>query len=101
MKPILVVNPATDEVFAEFAQILVDHGAASIADLERRLRAVYPLAAVHTRELAAESFIIWYVSRDGRWGATRPVVDSTGGQVRDGRPTGRPSIDGGVDPARR
>lgn len=101
MKPTLVVNPATDDVFAQYAQILVDHGAGSSADLERRLRAVYPMAAVHTRELAAETFLIWYVYRDGRWVGARSVLESTGAQDHDGRSTGRPSIDGGVDPARR
>lgn len=57
MKPTLVVNPANDRVFAEFAQILVDHGVPSVGDFERRLQVVYPRAAVHPRELAAELIV--------------------------------------------
>ena len=67
MKPILVVNPADDGVFAAFAQALLDHGAATVAELERRLRSVYPGTVVHVRELVAEPVLIWYVYRDGRW----------------------------------
>ena len=67
MKPTLVVNPAYDGVFAAYAQVLVDHGAASSDELERRVRTVYPRAVVHARELAAEPVLIWYVYRDGHW----------------------------------
>jgi hypothetical protein len=66
-KPTLVANPAADEVFAGFAQLLVDHGARSVEELERRLRTSYPQAVVHARELAGEGILIWYVYRDGHW----------------------------------
>jgi len=67
MKPTLVVNPSSDRVFATFAAMLADHGASTIEDLQRRLRTVYPEAAVHARELVGERFVMWYVYRDGRW----------------------------------
>src|SRR4051812_7941446 len=67
MKPTLVVNPAGDRVFASFAAMLVEHGSATIQELERRLRSIYPNAAVHARELVGEPTVIWYVYRDGRW----------------------------------
>ncbi len=101
MKPILVVNPARDDIFAAFAQILVDHGAASIGDLELRLRTVYPRAAVHARELAGETFVIWYVYRDGTWVDAPASSDTTGGHEQDGRTTRGSSIDRGIDPSRR
>jgi hypothetical protein len=67
MQPTLVINPADDEVFAGFAHLLVDHGAASTEELEQRLRTVYPETSVHRRELTGESTTIWYVYRDGHW----------------------------------
>jgi len=81
MKPILVVNPADDAVFSAFAQVLLDHGAASVRELERRLQAVYPTSAVHARELSAEPFVIWYVYRHGHWVASRPGAGSSGAQT--------------------
>jgi hypothetical protein len=101
MKPILVVNPARDDIFGAFAQILLDHGAASIGDLELRLRTVYPRAAVHARELAGETFVIWYVYRDGKWVDAPAGADTTGGLDHDGRSARRSSIDRGIDPSRR
>jgi hypothetical protein len=101
MKPILVTNPARDHVFAAFARMLVDHGAASIEDLERRLRGVYPWAAVHARGLAAETVVIWYVYRDGHWVDAPTAADRTGGLVHDGRSARGSSIDGGIDRSRR
>jgi hypothetical protein len=80
MKPTLVVNPGDDGVFAAFARVLVDHGTASIAEFERRLKAVYPHAAVHARELAAEPLVIWYVYRDGHWVDSRRVAETSGAQ---------------------
>jgi hypothetical protein len=67
MKPILVVNPANDRVFAAFAETLIDHGVLSITEFESRLLTVYPLAAAHARDLAAEPILIWYVYREGHW----------------------------------
>jgi hypothetical protein len=83
MKPTLVVNPAGDDVFAAFAEVLV-HDAMSTAELERRLHAVYPRAAVHARELAGESIIVWYVYRDGHWVLPRPGTGS-GARANDAR----------------
>ncbi|MEA2610000.1 MAG: hypothetical protein QOJ75_2243 [Chloroflexota bacterium] len=88
MKPTLVVNPGDDGVFAGFAQVLVEHGAWSINELERRLRAVYPRAAVHARELAAEPTLIWYVYREGRWVATAHSAHDAGGIHLDARSAG-------------
>jgi hypothetical protein len=67
MRPILVVNPADDDVFGDFAQVLVNDGATSTGELERRLRPMYSRAVVHARELSSEPFVIWYVYREGRW----------------------------------
>jgi hypothetical protein len=95
MRPILVVNPADDAVFAAFAQVLLDHGATSVRELEHRLQAVYPAAAVHARELSAEPFVIWYVYRHGHWVASRPVADTPGAHVdHEDRSPARPSRDG-------
>ena len=65
--PILVVNPADDRAFGCFAEVLVDRGASSTFELERRLRPIYSKAVVHARELSGEPFVIWYVYREGRW----------------------------------
>jgi hypothetical protein len=73
MPPTLIVNPIDDTVFAGFAQTLVDHGAASTVELERRLRDEYPRSTVHARELVGESVTIWYVYREGRWIPSHPV----------------------------
>lgn len=73
MRPTLIVNPPDDVVFADFAQTIVDHGAASTAELERRLRDEYPRSTVHARELVGESAVIWYVYREGRWIASHPA----------------------------
>jgi hypothetical protein len=99
MKPTLVVNPANDRVFAEFAQILVDHGVPSIGDFERRLQAVYPRAAVHPRDLTAELIVIWYVYREGHWVNSQSLANQSGAQEHDVRPTGGCAGDGGFDPA--
>jgi len=80
-RPILVINPADDEVFSVFAEVLVEHGVSSTGELERRLRPIYRRAVVHARELSSEPFVIWYVYRDGRWVDTR----------REPRVSGRPT----------
>lgn len=71
MRPTLVVNPTDDRDFADAAEAAVDDGADSTATLERHLRAAYPLATVHARELAGEPTTIWYVYREGRWVPSR------------------------------
>ncbi|MFL5673759.1 MAG: hypothetical protein ACJ779_02025 [Chloroflexota bacterium] len=67
MPPTLVTNPADDETFAKVAARFVADGIDGIDEFERRLREVYPSAAVHARLLSGETVIIWYVYRDGRW----------------------------------
>jgi hypothetical protein len=83
MPPTLIVNPTDDDVFAEYAQTLVDHGAASTDELERRLREEYPRASVHARDLAGESATIWYVYREGRWIPSQSVRDGLEATERD------------------
>lgn len=83
MRPTLIVNPTDDAVFADFAQTLVDHGAVSTGDLERRLREEYPRATVHARELVGESAVIWYVYREGRWIVSHPVGEELEAEERD------------------
>lgn len=83
MRPTLIVNPTDDVVFADFAQLLVDHGAASTGELERRLRDEYPRATVHARELVGESAVIWYVYREGRWIMSHPAGEELGATERD------------------
>jgi hypothetical protein len=105
MEPTLVVNPATDRVFADLARMMIEQGATSTIDLERQLRSMYPAATVHARELVGEPIVIWYVYRDGHWIDSRPgssAIDSspaidTG--EHDVRPPRGPSIDGGLDPS--
>jgi hypothetical protein len=97
VKPTLIVNPAADRVFAAFAAVLVEHGASSIGDLERRLRTMYPKATVHLRELTGERVIIWYVYRDGRWLDPRAVSTIAEGEHQIARSDRGPSIDRRVD----
>jgi hypothetical protein len=85
MKPTLVVNPGDDDVFVAFAQVLVDHGAASIGELEGRLRTVYPRAAVHARELEGETVVIWYLYRDGHWIEPPAIPEESGRREHDAR----------------
>jgi hypothetical protein len=101
MKPTLIANPAEDGIFAVFAQVLVDHGATSIEELERRLRGIYPDATVHARELAGEPVLIWYVYRDGHWIHSRSAADNVRGKDQDAHSAGRPARDRGIDPQRR
>ena len=83
MKPLLVVNPANDRVFALFAQTIIDHGVPSIGEFERRLQAVYPQAAAHARDLAAETILIWYVYCEGHWVNSRSFANEPGEQDND------------------
>lgn len=79
MRPTLIVNPSTDGLFGTYAETLVDHGAATTAELEHRLRTIYPRAIVHARELAGEAGLIWYVYRDGHWIDPRNPANRSGG----------------------
>ena len=82
-RPILVVNPADDDVFGQFAEVLVEDGASSTGELERRLRPTYSKAVVHARELSSEPFVIWYVYRDGRWVNPHHAVPRRGARTED------------------
>ena len=94
MVPTLVVNPVDDQVFAAFAQLVVDHGTSSITDFQRRLRTIYPSATVHARELTGEPLVVWYVYRDGHW--VRPDrLDDPEGSASQRHDAPRP------DPGRR
>ena len=63
--PILVLNPANDEQFAERARALLDR-AGTPGELQAALRAEHPLVIVRSRDLAGEDEA-WYVYRDGHW----------------------------------
>jgi hypothetical protein len=76
-KPIVVANPIDDAVFVGFARLLVEHGVRSTDELARRLRAVYPNAEVHRRELSGEPWRVWYVYREGHW-IGRPMTSARG-----------------------
>jgi hypothetical protein len=69
-QPLLFLNPADDVTFRDSVDALVAEGVANAADLERRLREPYPQAVVRPRDLADESFTVWYVYRDGHWVST-------------------------------
>jgi len=67
-QPFLVVNPATDRAFREFAeQAARSLERAGPADLERTLRARYPRAVARARDLHGEALRVWYVYREGHW----------------------------------
>jgi hypothetical protein len=66
-RPILIVNPRSDQAFLDLAQRCVSEGVASPDDLQSRLRHDYPLAVVRERTLSSELRIMWYVYREGRW----------------------------------
>ncbi len=91
-RPTLVTNPADDRVFSEFAETVVEHGVPSAEELEERLRAVYPAATVHRRELAGEPWLVWYVYRDGHWVRSEREA-STGARDTDAESTRRPTVD--------
>jgi hypothetical protein len=65
--PHLQLNPHGDERFAVVAESVLAVSAASPAALEQGLRAEFPRAVVHVRELAGEPWPIWYVYRNGHW----------------------------------
>jgi hypothetical protein len=67
MRPVLILNPATDEAFASRARGLVRDGVDRPDLLEARLRVRYPEALVRVRKLSGEHGSIWYVYRDGSW----------------------------------
>ena len=75
MRPVLILNPRSDDVFVRRARAAaVD--AADPASLAQRLRGWYPNIVVRARELSSEPAVMWYVYRDGRW---TPERAATGG----------------------
>lgn len=67
MRPVLIVNPATDEAFSAHAEYELDVDGHDPKAFQARLRRRYPQAVVRARELSGESTVIWYVYRDGHW----------------------------------
>lgn len=76
MSTTLIVNPRDDPAFASFVRAVQAEGIATPDEFERRLRQRYPEAVVRLRDLHGETFIIWYVYRDGHWVSGGP--DSKG-----------------------
>src|SRR5438445_7265150 len=101
VRPTLVVNRHDGGVFEEYAETVVAHGVGLMADLEMRLRTVYPNGTVHARELGGELLTVWYVYRDGHWVASEPGPSDSGVRDKDAEPTRRSSVHRGVDRARR
>jgi hypothetical protein len=66
-RPILVLNPRSDETFFELAERLTAAGAETPEALERELRTRYPAAVVRARSLSSEPIVTWYVYREGTW----------------------------------
>jgi PAS domain-containing protein len=65
--PILKTIPSTDSAFrAHVERMAQRHGPASAADLQARLRRMFPRVLVRERALSSES-PTWYVYRDGSW----------------------------------
>jgi hypothetical protein len=85
-RPVLVLNPRSDDRFVTWARDLVQGGIATPADLQRRLCERYPRAVVRLRELSGEAVAVWYVYRDGRW-ASRKTVERKG-STANGEPEG-------------
>jgi hypothetical protein len=74
-RPFLVVNPATDQAFREFAEqaaVGLEH-AAQPAALQGKLRARYPRAVARARDLHGEALRVWYVYREGYWVLPAPT----------------------------
>jgi hypothetical protein len=66
-EPTLVLNPRSDPDFVAYARSVIDEGPKTVSAYQERLRARYPRAVVHSRELTGEPYVIWYCYRDGRW----------------------------------
>ncbi len=66
MRPMLIVNPASDRAFRELAESALSPSDDPQA-LQDRLREHYPKAVVRARDLSGEEVVVWYVYREGRW----------------------------------
>jgi hypothetical protein len=63
-RPRLVCLPSSDGEFRRIVEQAVTGEIRAPWQLERELRAFYPLARVRSRELSGEQGITWYVYRD-------------------------------------
>jgi hypothetical protein len=77
MRPTLVVNPSDDDEFSDYAHRLLTDWITP-EEFRQRLRARYPRAVAHERQLTGEPARVWYVYREGRWIPTRPPRRSDG-----------------------
>jgi hypothetical protein len=66
-RPLIVVNPTSDDAFRERIDRHLATGVVRPSDLEALLRIDYPRTVVRRRELTDEEIEIWYVYRDGHW----------------------------------
>jgi hypothetical protein len=83
----LILNPSSDEDFRRFVEERA-RGAASPAELQAQLRAVYRKAIVRARDLSDEPISVWYVYRDGRWESSPREVRPADQLHEDIRATG-------------
>ena len=67
MRPNLVVNPLSDEVFVAATNQIAGNGIETATELEQALREQFPRVVVHERLLTGERTPTWYVYRDGAW----------------------------------
>ncbi len=67
IKPALITIPSSDAAFRDHVQRL--RRVASPADLETRLRRMFPRVVVRERTISGEA-PAWYVYRDGAWGSS-------------------------------
>lgn len=67
MRPLLIINPRSDDRFVTEVELLAEDGVIAASDLQRLLRDRYPRALVRERELDGEQRPTWYVYREGTW----------------------------------
>ena len=65
--PTLILNPRHDTEFAALVRALVEEDHRTPERLQAALRAHYPQARVHRRELSGEVQVVLYVYREGHW----------------------------------
>ncbi len=67
MRPMLMINPMTDQEFRRMTTQVVADADGDIASAQRQLRLDYPRAVIRARDISGESIVVWYVYREGRW----------------------------------
>ena len=67
MRPVLVINPLTDDAFRRATAAVLDAAPDDIYAAQRLLRLDYPRAVIRARDLSDESVVVWYVYREGVW----------------------------------